>query len=146
LAYQETNADPRHIEAVEPCLDVESDFLSLLAMPPFENALRDGCHSGVMTPLDVLERLGETFVVVVNLWRPLDVRRSPCVIPTIFERPTTPTSVHQLLFHRKGRHHRPLFNWYPEPVSTGTVGVTITVTEAAVRALLKRQVWRRDGE
>ena len=81
LAYQEPDADPRHIEAIEPSLDIESDVLSLSVLLPLEHALRNGCHSGVMAPLDGLERLGETLVVLVNLWRPLDIR-SPCVIPT----------------------------------------------------------------
>jgi hypothetical protein len=81
LSNQEPDADPRQVEAVEPSLDIESDVLSLSVLLPLEHALRNGCHSGVMALLDGLERLGETLIVLVNLWRPLDIR-SHCVIPT----------------------------------------------------------------
>ena len=81
LSYQEPDTDPRHVKAVEPSLDVESDPLSLMALLPLEHALRDGCHCGVMTPLDGVERPGETSVVLVDLWRPLCFRSRHCVIP-----------------------------------------------------------------
>lgn len=81
LSYQEPDTDPRHVEAVEPSLDVKSDPLSLMGLLPLEHALRDGCHCGVMTPFDGVERPGETFVELVDLWRPLCIRSRPCVIP-----------------------------------------------------------------
>lgn len=82
LSYQEPDADPRHVKAVEPGLAVEPNPLSLLTLLPLEHALGDGCHSGVMTPLDGVERLGETSVVLVDLWWPLCIR-SPRVIATV---------------------------------------------------------------
>ena len=80
LAYQKPDADPRHVEAVEPRLDVESDALGSLIVLPLEHALGDGRDCWVMTSLDGIERLGETLVEVVNLWRPLGIR-GPCIIP-----------------------------------------------------------------
>ena len=92
LAYQKPDAYPRHVEAVEPCLDVESNSLCSLIMLPLEHALGDSRHCGVMASLDVLERLGKTLVVIVNLRRPLGIR-SPCIIPAT----ATAASVHHLL-------------------------------------------------
>jgi hypothetical protein len=85
LAYQKPDADSRHVEAVEPRLNIEANVLSSLIMLPLEHALGDSCHCGIMTPLDVVERLGEALVEVVNLWRPLGVR-SPCIIPATVRR------------------------------------------------------------
>ena len=80
LAYQKPDAYPRHVEAVEPSLDVEPNPLGFLIPLPLEYALSDSRYCGVVTFLDVLERLGETPVVVVNLWWPLGIR-NPCIIP-----------------------------------------------------------------
>ena len=80
LAYQKPDADSRHVEAVEPRLNIEANVLGFLIMLPLKHALGDSRHCGVMTPLDGVERLGEAPVVVVNLRRPLGVR-SPCIIP-----------------------------------------------------------------
>jgi hypothetical protein len=81
LAYQEPNANARQVEAIKPSLDVETDMLRLLVLLPLEHALGDGCHCGVMTPLDPFQRLGETGIVIVDLGRPLGVGSSR-IIPT----------------------------------------------------------------
>ena len=86
LAYQKPDAYPRHVEAVEPSLDVEPDLLGFLIPLPLEYALGDGRYCRVMASLDGVERLGETAVVVVNLWRPFGIR-NPCIIPAIIQRP-----------------------------------------------------------
>jgi hypothetical protein len=86
LAYQKSDAYPRHVEAVEPSLDIEADLLGFLIPLPLEYALGDSRHCWVMTSLDGVERLGETPVVVVNLWRPFGIR-NPCIIPATTQRP-----------------------------------------------------------
>ena len=86
LAYQKPDAYPRHVEAVEPSLDVQPNPLGFLIPPPFEYALGDSRHCGVMSSLDGVERLGETPIVVINLWRPFSIR-NPCIIPTTAQRP-----------------------------------------------------------
>jgi hypothetical protein len=80
LAYQKPDAYPRHVEAVEPSLDVEPNLLGFLMPLPLEYALGDSRYCGVMTSLDGIERLCETPVVVVNLWWPFGIR-NPCIIP-----------------------------------------------------------------
>jgi hypothetical protein len=97
LAYQKSDADPRHVEAVEPRLYVKSDALSPLILLPLEHALGDGSHCGVMASLNGVERLGKTLIVVVNLWRPFG-NRGPCIIPAT----ATPASVHQSSFDTIG--------------------------------------------
>jgi hypothetical protein len=86
LAYQKPDAYPRHVEAVEPSLDVEPNPLGFLIPLPLEYALGDSSHCGVMASLDVVESLGETPVVVVNLWRPFGIR-NPCIIPATAQQP-----------------------------------------------------------
>ena len=86
LAYQKPDAYPRHVEAVEPSLDVEPDLLGFLIPLPLEYALGDRRYCRVMTSLDGVERLGETAVVVMNLWRPFGIR-NPCIIPATIQRP-----------------------------------------------------------
>jgi hypothetical protein len=86
LAYQKPDAYPRHVEAVEPSLDVKPNLLGFLIPLPLEYALGDSRYCRVMTSLDGVERLGETTVVVVNLWRPFGVR-NPCIIPATAQRP-----------------------------------------------------------
>jgi hypothetical protein len=136
LAYQKPDADPRHVKAVEPGLDVESDALGSLVALPLEHALGDGCYCWVMTSLDGIERLGETLVEVVNLWRPLGIR-GPCIIPGT----ATAASANQSLFRQKADNTVPLLNGYSEPAS---IGVVINV--ATVCAFLNRWVWCRHGE
>jgi len=52
LAYQEADADPRHVETIEPGLNIKPDVLRLFVLLPLEDALCDSCHCGIMTPLD----------------------------------------------------------------------------------------------
>jgi hypothetical protein len=86
LAYQKPDAYPRHVEAIKPSLDVEPDLLGFLIPLPLEYALGDSRYCGVMTSLDCIERLGETPVVVVNLWRPFGIR-NPCVVSATVQWP-----------------------------------------------------------
>ena len=75
LADEEADADARHVEAVEPVLDVEVDGAGVLGALPLEHALGDCGHGRVVALLDGLERLGEGAVVLANLGWPLfDVR------------------------------------------------------------------------
>ena len=100
LAYQKPDAYPRHVEAVEPSLDVEPNLLGFLILLPLEYALSDSRHRRVVTSLNGLERLGETPVEVVNLGRPFSIR-NPCIIPATAQQPRR-VSIHQLLFDTKG--------------------------------------------
>jgi len=86
LAYQKPDAYSRHVESVEPSLDVKPNPLGFLTPLPLEYALGDSRHCGVMTFLDGIERLGETPVIIVNLWRPFGIR-NPCIIPATAQRP-----------------------------------------------------------
>jgi len=144
LSYQESDSDPRHVKAVEPSLDVESDLLSVLALLPLEHALRDGSHRGVVTPLDGLERPGETFVVLVDLWWPLCFRSRPCVVIPATVKGRERSSAILFFFFSQTRSviTVPLFNWYPESASSGP----ISIGAAAVCALLESWIWCRDGE
>ena len=75
LADEEADAYSREVEAVEPVLDVEVDIPRVLTAFPLEDALRDGGDGGVVSPLDVLERLGEFAVELLHLGRPVDLDR-----------------------------------------------------------------------
>lgn len=73
LSDEETYAYTREIEAVQPCLHVQPDMLSVLAPLPLEDTLGDGGNGWVVPALDVLENLCETFIVILDLGRPLNV-------------------------------------------------------------------------
>lgn len=76
LTYQETDANARHVEAVEPMLDVKIDVPRVLTAFPLENTLRDRGHGRVMALLDSFKELGERAVVLAHFWGPfLDMRR-----------------------------------------------------------------------
>lgn len=76
LTYQETDADARHVETVEPMLDVKIDVPRVLTAFPLENTLRDRGHGRVMALLDSFKELGERAVVLAHFWGPfLDMRR-----------------------------------------------------------------------
>jgi hypothetical protein len=122
LPYQKPDADPRHVEAVEPSLNVEPNVLRSLILFPFEHALSDSRHCGVMTSLDCVERLGETPVVVVNLWRPLGIR-NPCIIPA-----ATEASIRYFSIQRVDIAV-PFLNGYSEPA---WIGDPITMAAATV--------------
>ena len=107
-------------------------------MLPLENALRDGSHRGVVTPLDGFESPGETFVVLVNLWRPLCFRRRSCVIPATVKGRERSSAILFFFLVTRSVITVPLFNWYPESAS-------ISIGIAAVCALLERRIWCRDG-
>lgn len=81
LAYQDPDADPRHVEPVQESLyrlvDVRRRLLPLV----FENASRDGRHDGIMPFLNVAQELREPFVVIVDFWWPFDFTPRVGVIP-----------------------------------------------------------------
>ena len=70
LADQEADADPGHVEAVEPMLDVEVDVACVLTALPLEDALCDGGDGWVVALLDGLEGFCEGAVVLANLGGP----------------------------------------------------------------------------
>ena len=120
LAYQEPDADPRHVEAVEPSLDVESNVLSFVFLLPLEHALRDGSHSGIMALLDGLERLGETLVVVMDLGRPFGIC-SPCIVSAITTDSRKRSSEYSFFSQKEViSYHRPLLNRDSKPASART--------------------------
>jgi hypothetical protein len=141
LAYQKPDAYPRHVEAVEPSLDIEPNLLSFLIPLPLEYALGDSCHCRVMTSLYGIERLGETPVVVVNLWRPFGIR-NPCIIPATAQRPRQSAFISSFSIQKAGIAI-PLLNGYSEPA---WIGDPITIAAATVGAFLNRWVWDRNGE
>jgi hypothetical protein len=47
---------------------------------PLKHTLGNGCHCGIVSPFNVLQKFGELGVVVPNFWRP-DDSRSLCIIP-----------------------------------------------------------------
>lgn len=69
LSNEKPDAYPRHVEPVEPRLDVEPDAAGPLALFPLEDTLRDGGDGGVVPGLDGLKRLGEEAVIVLDLGR-----------------------------------------------------------------------------
>ena len=71
LTDEEPDPNTRHVEPVQPRLDVEPDLASLLAALPLEDALGDGGHRRVVALLDVFESLCERAVVLAHLGRPL---------------------------------------------------------------------------
>ena len=71
LTDQHTDPNPRHVEAVEKRLDVRVDLHSLPVPLVFQDPLSDCRDHAVVPPFDVLERSGETLVVVAQLGRPV---------------------------------------------------------------------------
>ena len=128
LAYQKPDAYPRHVETVEPSLDVEPNLLGFLMPLPLEYALGDSRYCGVMTSLDGIERLCETPVVVVNLWWPFGIR-NPCIIPAFIS----------YISIQRADVAVPLLNGYSKPGPT-------TIAAAIVCTFLNRWVWDRNGE
>lgn len=70
LSKQETNSDPGQIEAIEPSLDFIVYLACVVRSLPFEHALGDGGHGGVVSPLDVLQKFCELGIVVPDFWWP----------------------------------------------------------------------------
>ena len=70
LADEHTDADTRHVEAVEEGLYVVVNLHPLSLALPLEDALGDGCHDAVVPPLDLLQRVCKLCVVCAQLWRP----------------------------------------------------------------------------
>src|SRR6266498_269300 len=53
LAYEKTNAYPRKIEPIQPCLNVQTDMPRVLTAFPFQNTLRNSCYSWIMATLNM---------------------------------------------------------------------------------------------
>ena len=81
MADQESDTDTRHVEPVEPVLDVEIDVPCVLGPLPLEHALGDCGHGRVVALLDGLERLGEGAVVLANFGWPLFDVRGVGIVP-----------------------------------------------------------------
>ena len=62
----------RHVEAIKERLNRAVDMRRLALALELENTLGDGCYDRVVPPFDVGQDLGETLVVIVHLWWPLD--------------------------------------------------------------------------
>lgn len=95
-----------------------------------------------MSSLDGLERLGETTIVVVNLWRPFSIRNL-CIIPATAQRPWRRTIISYVSI-QKIDVDVPLLNGYSEPARIG--GDPVTIAAAIICAFLDRWVWGRNGE
>jgi len=70
LSKQETNSDPRQIEPIKPSLDFIVYLACVVCSLPLEYALRDGGHSGVVSPLDVFQKFCELGIVIPDFWWP----------------------------------------------------------------------------
>ena len=71
LTDQHTDPDPRHVKAIEERLDVRIDLHALPIPLVLQDPLSDRRDHAVVPPFDVLERSGETLVVVAQLGRPV---------------------------------------------------------------------------
>lgn len=71
LANQHTYTYTGHVEAVEEGLDIGVNLHALFLAFVFEDSLSDGCDNAVVSSFDAFEGLGEAFVVVVELRRPV---------------------------------------------------------------------------
>ena len=80
LADEEADADARHVEAVEPVLDVEVDGAGVLGALPLEHALGDGGHGGVVALLDGLEKTSEGAVIFTDFGGPFRNVRRVCIV------------------------------------------------------------------
>ena len=71
LPNEHTNADTRHVEAVEEGLYGRVDLHALLLSLVFVDTLGNSCDDGVVPPLDLLQCALKFLVVVCELRRPV---------------------------------------------------------------------------
>ena len=74
LTDEETDADTREIEPIEPVLDVDIYVASVAGAFPLEDTLSDGGNGWIVTLLDSFEGLCEVSVVLSYFWGPGDAR------------------------------------------------------------------------
>ena len=72
LSKQETNSDTGQVESIEPSLDFVVYPASVVRSLPFEHTLCDGGHSGVVPPLDILQKFCKLDIEIPDFWRPND--------------------------------------------------------------------------
>lgn len=73
LTNQHSYTNPRHVEPIEEGLDGGINLQTLTLSFPFKNTLSHGSYNTVVSPLDVLQSLGEAFIVIIQFWRPISV-------------------------------------------------------------------------
>lgn len=113
--------------------------MCLLVSLPLEDALCDGCHSGVMTPLDGFQCESKAFVVVVYLRWPFGVGGFRVVSVRM------PVSAINSLFLMQNL--RPFLDRYPKTAPTKPISVPICgFTYPTVEIFLTGKVWRGLGE
>ena len=71
LADEHADTNARHVEAIEEGLNGGVNLQTLAFPFPFQDALSHGGHHAVMSPFDLLQGLGEAFVVVVQFRGPV---------------------------------------------------------------------------
>lgn len=74
LSKQETNSDTGQVESIKPSLDFIVYLACVVRSLPLEHTLGDSSHSGVVSPLDVLQKLCELGIVIPDFWRPNNPR------------------------------------------------------------------------
>ena len=81
LAYEHTDANTRHIEAVKEGLDVGIDLHTLPIALVLEYALGHSCDDAVMPPFYAFQRPGKALVVVVELRGPVPAIVCCSIVP-----------------------------------------------------------------
>jgi hypothetical protein len=79
LTDEESDAYPRHVEAIQPLLYIDANLSYILASLPLQNALRDRRHGWVMAFLNGVQKFRKAVVVVLDLWWPVDGGRASVV-------------------------------------------------------------------
>jgi hypothetical protein len=121
LSDEEANAYTREIEAVQPCLHVQPNMLSVPTPLPLEDTLGDGGNGRVVPAFDVIENLCETFIVILDLGRPLNVVGT-CKVSCFM-------TSEQKKKKERNRINAPPFHWNPqlevvEPVPVRWTSIT----------------------
>lgn len=82
MADQETNANAAHVEAVEPRLQIKTNFRFILTSFPLKNALGDGGDGWVVPSFDRLKGFREAGIVISDLRGPIYIARVR-IIPAV---------------------------------------------------------------
>ena len=78
LADQHADANTGHVKSVKERLDIRIDLHPLSSTLVFEDTLSYGRDNTIVSPLDAIQSLSKTFIVVSHLMRPVKaiIRRS----------------------------------------------------------------------
>lgn len=78
LTDQHSYTNPGHVKPIKEGLYGGINLQTLALSFPFEDTLSHGSHNTVVSPLDVLQSLGEAFIVVIQFRGPISmvIRRS----------------------------------------------------------------------